>query len=195
MVKVKIMLALVPLMASVTAGAEHWPTGYYGTVADPENVYYYNDEYRWFCHIQNQTQAGLYDVESQVRIVGDVDSILSQAISLQECPWPNGFYTIVDSEGPVYRLYPGNKCTITSEEMLAAYGGTDYVIYAEEGSDFGAQRTELGQCFWPSYDELNFPVSEVPLPAEWNDGNWDGYWETSPVESEPVNGAPAPQLK
>ena len=147
-------LIAIPMlfMVSFIASAEHWPTGYYATVSDPYTAYFYDDEYRWYCHIQNATQAGLYDVASQLRIVGDVDVFLSQATSLDECPWPNGFYKIADTDGPVYRLYPGNICTVTSPQMLAAYGGTDYVIESEEGASFDAHRTQIGQCFWPSYD-------------------------------------------
>ncbi len=145
---------LVALILSLASFAEHWPTGFYRTVNDPDNSYYYDDEFRWYCHVQNGTQADLYDVESQIRVVGDIYSFLSQAVSLEECPWPNGFYRVAESEGPVYRLYPGNICAITSDEMLAAYGGSDQVITAESGSNFGAHRTEIGQCFWPSYDNL-----------------------------------------
>lgn len=141
----------VATMLAVGAAAEHWPTGYYRTVADPDNSYYYNDENRWYCHVQNATQASLYDVESQVRIVGDTYGFLSLATSLNECSWPNGFYNTA-SNGQIYRLYPGNVCSITSPEMLDAYGGTDSVVQAEDNSDFGAHRTWIGQCFWPSFD-------------------------------------------
>jgi len=142
----------VPLVMSLSLMAEHWPTGYYATLDESDQAYYYNDEYRWYCHIQNATQGDLYDVPEQLRIVGDIYSFLSQATGLGECPWPNGFYRIVNTDGPVYRLYPGNICTITSPEMLDAYGGTDSVIESEEGSDYSAHRTDIGQCFWPSYD-------------------------------------------
>lgn len=140
------------LLVATFAQAEHWPTGYYRSSSDPANSFYYDDENRWYCRVQNATQAGLYDVESQVRVVGDVYSFLGQAISLNECPWPNGFYSIAGTEGPVFRLYPGNICTVTSPEMLAAYGGTDQVIQSEEGADFTAHRTQINQCFWPSFD-------------------------------------------
>lgn len=143
---------LLPLLLSVNVIAEHWPTGYYATVDQPEEAYYYDDEYRWYCHIQNATQGDLYDVPEQLRIVGDVSSFLSQATSLGDCPWPNGFYKIENTEGPFYRLYPGNICIITSFAMLEAYGGQDSVIESEEGTNFGAHRTEIGQCFWPSFD-------------------------------------------
>jgi hypothetical protein len=142
----------IVLLVSLMAAAEHWPTGYYATAADPQTAYYYDDEYRWYCHIQNATQAELYGVEEQLRIVGDVSSFLSQAVSLNECPWPNGFYRTIGENSPVFRLYPGNICEITSPEMLAAYGGTDSVVESEEGSDFGSHRTTIGQCFWPSFD-------------------------------------------
>jgi hypothetical protein len=148
----KLLICLPLFLLAQFAKAEHWPTGYYATVDDPDNAYYYDDEFRWYCHIQNVTQSDLYDVPEQLRIVGDVSSFLSLAVSLNECPWPNGFYKIINTDGPVYRLYPGNICTVTSPEMLAAYGGTDSVIAAEEGSDFGAHRTQIGQCFWPSFD-------------------------------------------
>jgi hypothetical protein len=132
--------------------AEHWPTGYYQTVADPTSIYYYDDDYRWYCDVQNPTQAQLFDVASQVMIVGDVSGFIDNAVSLAECPWPNGFYTISNGDGTIFRLYPGNICTITSSEMLAAYGGTDSVISAEPNSLFGASRTEIGECFWPTWD-------------------------------------------
>jgi hypothetical protein len=148
----KKMIFIPVVLLSLAAISEHWPTGYYRTVSDPTNSFYYNDESRWFCHIQNATQANLYQVESQIRVVGDVASFLNQATSLNECAWPNGFYKIAGNEGPVFRLYPGNICTITSPEMLAAYGGSSSVIEAEAGSDFGSHRTQIGQCFWPSYD-------------------------------------------
>lgn len=143
-----LLLSLVVNFA-VSIYAEHWPTGYYTTVSDPANIYYYNDENRWYCHVQNPTQAALYDVQDQVRVVGDVYSFLSLSTSLNECSWPDGFYTTGGDNPVVYRLYPGNICTITSDEMLAAYGGTDQVIYAEVNSDFGSHRTFIGQCFWP----------------------------------------------
>lgn len=147
-------ISLLFLAASLSSVgfSEHWPTGYYRSVSDLENSYYYNDENRWYCHVQNATQASLYDVENQIRVVGDVYGFLSAAVSLNECPWPNGFYRTSGTEGPVYRLYPGNICTVTSDEMLSAYGGTESVIEAEEGSDFGSHRTQIGQCFWPSWD-------------------------------------------
>lgn len=147
----KFFLSLAALFVSFGALAEHWPTGYYNTIDDPSNSYYYNDENRWYCHIQNDTQAGLFDVADQVRTVGDVYSFLSLATSLGDCAWPDGFYTTDGSDTNIYRLYPGNICTITSTEMLAAYGGTDYVITAEDGSDFSVHRTNIGQCFWPSF--------------------------------------------
>jgi|GEM_PF-3340286 len=162
----KVVVSLVALLVSVAAFSEHWPTGYYRTVDDPHNAYYYNDENRWFCHVQNDTQANLYDVEAQIRVVGDVNIFLSQATSLNECPWPNGFYKVAGSEGPVFRLYPGNICTITSTEMLSAYGGNDHVIETEEGSQFAAHRTEIGQCFWPSYD-LNAAEQFEPVDLKW----------------------------
>ncbi len=146
---------LFAVMVSFMATAEHWPTGYYRTVSDP-NTYYYDDELRWYCHVQNQAQANLFDVDAQVRIVGDIYSFLGQAVSLNECAWPNGFYKAVledGTEGATYRLYSGNYCLITSPEMLAAYGGTDAVISTEANSDFGAHRTNVGQCFWPSDEE------------------------------------------
>lgn len=151
----KCIILLVTMM-SFMAAAEHWPTGYYRTVSDPANTYYYDDEMRWYCHVQNQTQANLFEVESQVRIVGDVYQFLGQANSLNECTWPNGFYKAVYEDGtesPIYRLYKGNYCTVTSPEMLAAYGGTDSVISTEQNSEFGAHRTFIGQCFWPSDEE------------------------------------------
>lgn len=160
MKKTIVLLAILSNLSSVFAFAEHWPTGYYSTVAEPENAYYYNDENRWYCHIQNATQSALYDVPSQVRIVGDVNSFLTQATSLNECSWPNGFFKVAGTDGPVYRLYPGNICLVTSPEMLAAYGGTDSVIEAEENSDFGAHRTFIGQCFWPSYDNINSVIQQ-----------------------------------
>lgn len=154
-----VSVLFVSLSLSAIGHAEHWPTGYYRSTSDPENSFYYNDENRWYCHIQNPTQAGLYGVEEQIRIVGDVYSFLSTAVSLNECPWPNGFYQATPAEeggeSPIFRLYPGNICTVTSPEMLAAYGGTDQVIVAETGSDFGSHRTELGQCFWPSWDGVS----------------------------------------
>lgn len=153
MKKIISLLFLSALISSI-AQAEHWPTGYYRAASDPDNSYYYNDENRWFCHVQNATQAGLYDVESQIRVVGDVYGFLGQAVSLGECPWPNGFYQANSEGAAVYRLYPGNICMVTSDEMLAAYGGSESVIYAEENSDFGAHRTQIGQCFWPSWDGI-----------------------------------------
>jgi hypothetical protein len=152
MKKMIVLSVIASAFISVIALAEHWPSGYYSTVEDPQNAYYYNDENRWYCHIQNATQSALYDVGSQIRVVGDVYGFLSAATSLNECSWPNGFYTVAGGEGPVYRLYPGNICIVTSDAMLAAYGGTDSVIEAEENSDFGSHRTWIGQCFWPSYD-------------------------------------------
>lgn len=145
-----VMFAILSTMLSGIVNAEHWPSGFYKAVSDPDNVFYYDDEYRWYCHIQNATQATLYDVDSQVRIVGDIYTFLGQAVSLNECPWPNGFFKVANGDGPVYRLYPGNICIISSQEMLDAYGGTDQVIEAEETSNFAAHRTELGQCYWPS---------------------------------------------
>lgn len=152
MKKVIVFVSFICFFMSVLGVSEHWPTGYYSTVEEPENAFYYNDEYRWYCHVQNATQSSLYDVASQIRIVGDVYSFLSQATSLEECSWPNGFYKVAGTDGPIYRLYPGNICEVTSAAMLAAYGGTDAVTEAEENSDFGAHRTWIGQCFWPSYD-------------------------------------------
>ncbi len=146
----KTVLTLIGLMISMSALAEHWPTGYYRAVADPASTYFYNDEYRWYCHVQNATQSDLYDVEEQVRVVGDVYGFLSLASNLGECVWPDGFYTIGGDTPIIYRLYPGNICTITSEQMLAAYDGTDLVISAEENSDFFAHRNFIGQCYWPS---------------------------------------------
>lgn len=139
------------MVASFQLTAENWPTGYYRTVNDPANTYYYDDELRWYCHVQNETQASLYDVENQVRIIGDVYPFLGNAVSLGECRWPDGFYSITDGDGTIYRLYPGNYCLITSPQMLDAYGGTDSVIFTEANSDFGSHRTFIGQCFWPTF--------------------------------------------
>lgn len=147
----KIISLLSVMLLALQASAEHWPTGFYSSI-DSADAYYYDDENRWYCHIQNATQSALYDVESQVRVVGDVWSILSLGFNLGECRWPDGFYTITDGDGAIYRLYPGNICQITSPQMLAAYGGTDSVISAEVNSTFGAGRTWIGQCYWPSYD-------------------------------------------
>ena len=55
------MLACLVLVTSLnaeknnTGTKEHWSTGYYRASLD-ENVYFYNDEYRWYCHVQNATQ-------------------------------------------------------------------------------------------------------------------------------------------
>jgi hypothetical protein len=148
----KTIMILLATMVSMASFAEHWPTGYYRMVTDPNNSFYYNDEYRWYCHVQNATQGALFDVDAQVHIIGDVYSFLGNATSIGECPWPNGFYTTGGETPVTYRLYPGNICQVTSVEMLAAYGGVDQVIPAEENSDFGAHRTFIGQCFWPTYD-------------------------------------------
>lgn len=143
------------LLLSVAARAEHWPTGYYQTINDSGNTFYYDDEYRWYCHVQNETQASLYYVADQIRIVGDISSFLKEAVSLGECRWPNGFFQTIDNDGTVFRLYGGKICAITSPQMLAAYGGTESVIIAENGSDFGAHRTDIGQCYWPSWDLMS----------------------------------------
>lgn len=126
---------------------EHWSTGYYRASSDAE-VYFYNDEYRWYCHVQNATQLESFFAVDQVRVVGDVYGILNLGESLNECPWWDGFYKASDNDA-IYRLYPGNVCLISSPEMLAAYGATDHVVTAEPGSDFTAHRTNIGQCFWP----------------------------------------------
>lgn len=155
MKKMIIIGVLGSVLMSLGSMAEHWPSGYYSTTATPDDAYYYNDENRWYCHIQNATQSYLYDVASQIRVVGDVWAFLGQAVSLGNCSWPNGFFRAQNDDGTlgaVYRLYPGNICEVTSDAMLAAYGGTDSVIVAESNSDFGTHRTWVGQCFWPSWD-------------------------------------------
>lgn len=147
------IFACLALATSLNAGKtsyeakEHWATGYYRASSE-EHVYFYNDEYRWYCHVQNQTQLANFFAEDQVRVVGDIYPILSLGQSLGECPWWDGFYKTEESE-TVYRLYPGNVCQVTSPEMLAAYGATEFVVTAEAGSDFTAHRTNIGQCFWP----------------------------------------------
>lgn len=143
----KICLSLLlGLVFAVSIDAEHWATGYYRSSSDT-NTYFYNDEYRWYCHVQNNTQLNSFFAAEQVRVIGDIYPILNLGVSLNECPWWDGFYKTDDSE-IVYRLYPGNICSITSPEMLAAYGVTD-VVTAEVGSDFGVHRSNIGQCFWP----------------------------------------------
>lgn len=126
---------------------EHWSTGYYRASSE-QHVYFYNDETRWYCHVQNATQLNSFSAQDQVRVVGNIYPILNLGVSLSECPWWDGFYKTDESE-TVYRLYPGNVCEVTSPEMLAAYGATDVVVTAEVGSDFTAHRTNVGQCYWP----------------------------------------------
>jgi len=144
----KIYLGIIAsLVFAGVLNAEHWATGYYRASADQE-VYFYNDEYRWYCHVQNPTQLHTFFAADQVRVVGDIWPILSLGVSLSECPWWDGFYKAEDND-KIYRLYPGNVCEVTSPEMLAAYGAVDFVVTAESGSDFTAHRTNIGQCFWP----------------------------------------------
>lgn len=147
MVKNKGCFAALVLFTAFNATAEHWATGYYQAAGD-NPVYYYNDEYRWFCEIQNATQLGTYNATEQVRVVGDVDSFLSQATSLGTCPWIDGYYQ-TSEDATIYRLYPGNACIITTPQMLEAYGATNSVVTTEPGSDFAIHRNNIGQCYWP----------------------------------------------
>jgi hypothetical protein len=143
----KIVYILMLYISATSLMAEHWSTGYYRANGD-SNVYYYDDEIRWYCHVQNDTQLENFSAVDQVRVVGDISPILGLGQSLGECPWLDGFYRVEDSEA-IFRLYPGNACLITSAEMLEAYGATNDVILAEAGSDFAVHRTYIGQCYWP----------------------------------------------
>lgn len=146
MKKIVILLfSLVNFCASLMA--EHWSTGYYRQSSE-EQVYFYNDEFRFWCRVQNATQLESFFATDQVRPVGDVNDILNLGVSLNDCAWWDGFYKASDSE-VIFRLYPGNVCIVSSPEMLAAYGATDVVVTGESGSDFTAHRTNIGQCFWP----------------------------------------------
>lgn len=147
------LACLLVFLVSTSLKAEHWSTGYYQVTGD-NPVFYYNDENRWYCQVQNQSQLENFNEVDQVRIVGDVWSFLSQATSLGSCAWNNGFYTTA-ADSTIYRLYPGNVCIISTPEMLAAYGATDSVTVADDGSDFTAHRNNIGQCYWPSWDLAN----------------------------------------
>lgn len=137
----------ISLVTSLSLQAEHWATGYYKASGDGE-VFFHNDEFRWYCHVQNNTQLESFFAAGQVRVIGDIFPILELDTSLGECPWWDGFYKTDDND-TIYRLYPGNVCTVSSPEMLAAYGATDAVVTAAAGSDFTAHRTNINQCFWP----------------------------------------------
>lgn len=132
---------------AINAQAEHWSTGFYRSSGDNE-VYFYNDEVRTYCHVQNLTQLSYLTTLDQVRVIGSLNDFLSLSVSLNECTWPDGYYKTSDSEA-LYRLYPGKICQITTPEMLAAYNATNSVITAEPGSDFSSHRTDIGQCYWP----------------------------------------------
>ncbi len=65
---------------------EHWATGYYRASSD-QQVYFYNDEYRWYCHVQNATQLNSFFAQDQVRVSEIFYPILNLGQSLSECPW------------------------------------------------------------------------------------------------------------
>lgn len=142
-----VIFAALSMVIAINAAAEHWATGYYQANGD-NPVFYYNDEYRWYCQIQNATQLNTYNATQQVRVVGDVNGFLEEAVSLGNCPWLDGYYNTSD-DGTIYRLYPGNACVITTPQMLDAYGATNSVITTESGADFTVHRNNIGQCFWP----------------------------------------------
>lgn len=117
---------LTYLLLAMTLNAEHWSTGFYRETGS-EDVYFYNDEYRYYCFIQNHSQLENYSAVDQVRVVGDVESILNLGKCLYECPWHDGFYKSSDNDA-IYRLYPGNICLVSTPQMLAAYGAIGSVV-------------------------------------------------------------------